>query len=82
MENNTIDSPKALAAFWACRGGGLAKLAYFLIHVLATSAGVEQSFSLAGNMDTKYRQGLPNATRRLTNMLMFSGDIEGRFNAV
>ena len=33
-------------------------------------------------MDTKYRQGLPNATRRLTNMLMFNGDIEGRFNAM
>ena len=82
VENNTIDSPKALAAFWACRGGGLAKLAYFLIHVPVTSAGVERSFSLAGNMDTKYRQGLPNATRRLTNMLMFNGDIEGRFNAV
>ena len=49
---------------------------------LVTSAGVERSFSLAGNMDTKYRHGLPNATRRITNMLMFNGDIEGRFNPV
>ena len=47
-----------------------------------TSAGVERSFSLAGNMDTKYCHGLPNATRRITNMLMFNGDIEGRFNPV
>ena len=31
-------------------------------------------------MDTKYRHGLPNATRRITNMLMFNGDIEGSFN--
>ena len=31
---------------------------------------------LAGNMDTKYRHGLPNATRHIPNML------EGRFNPV
>ena len=64
------------------RGGVLAKLARFLIYVLVTSAGVERSFNLARNMDTKYRHGLPNATRRITNMLMFNGDIEGRFNPV
>eukprot|EP00670_Eutreptiella_braarudii_P025033 CAMPEP_0174379476 /NCGR_PEP_ID=MMETSP0811_2-20130205/122742_1 /TAXON_ID=73025 ORGANISM="Eutreptiella gymnastica-like, Strain CCMP1594" /NCGR_SAMPLE_ID=MMETSP0811_2 /ASSEMBLY_ACC=CAM_ASM_000667 /LENGTH=122 /DNA_ID=CAMNT_0015532037 /DNA_START=257 /DNA_END=622 /DNA_ORIENTATION=+ len=82
LEKKTIDSPTALAAFWARCGGGLAKLAYFLIHVPVTSADVERSFSLAGNMGTKYRQGQPNATRRPTNMLMFNGDIESRFNAV
>ena len=42
----------------------------------------DNDFSLAGNMDTKYRHGLPNATRRITNMLMFNGDIEGAFNPV
>ena len=53
--------------------------AYFLIHVPTTSASVERSFSLVGNMDTKYRHGLPNNTRRLTTMLMFNRDVEGRF---
>ena len=42
----------------------------------------ESEPDLAGIMDTKYRHGLPNATRRITNMLMFNGDIEGRFNAL
>ena len=79
VENHSIDSPSALALFWANRGGDLAKRAYFLIHVPTTSASVERSFSLAGNMDTKYRHGLPNNTRRLTMMLMFNGDVEGRF---
>ena len=80
VENNAINTPTALAAFWANRGGELAKLARFLIYVPVTSAGVKRSFSLAGNMDTKYRHGLPNATRHITNMLVFNGDIEGRFN--
>ena len=52
---------------------------FFLIHVPTPSASVERSFSLAGNMDTKYGHGLPNNTRRLTTMLMFNGDVEGRF---
>ena len=55
VENTIIDSSKALATFWARHGGDLAKLAYFLIHVPTTSAGVERSFGLAGNMGTKYR---------------------------
>jgi hypothetical protein len=38
-----------------------------------------RSFSLAGVMDTKLRQTLADASRRLTCMLMFNGDIEGRF---
>ena len=50
--------------------------------LLMDFAGVERSFGLATNMDTKYCHGLPNATRRITNMLMFNGDIEGRFNPV
>ena len=29
--------------------------------------------------DNKYRHNLPNETRRLTNMLLFNGDVEGRF---
>ena len=32
--------------------------------------------------DLEYRHGLPNATRHITNMLMFNGHIEGRFNPV
>ena len=42
----------------------------------------ESAPDLAGNIDTKYCHGLFNATRHITNMPMFNGDIEGRGNPV
>ena len=56
------------------------RLSFFLMNdIPPESAEVECSFSLAGYADNKYRHTLPNDTRRLTNMLLFNGDLEGRF---
>ena len=73
-----IADPTALTNFWNKRSGTLARCTQFLIHVPVTFADVEPSFSLAGDMDSKYRRSLPNNTRRTTLMLMCNGDIEGR----
>ena len=72
-------SSDQLDEFWRVRSGQLAKFANVLVHLLVTSGTVERSFSLAGNMDSKYRQSLPSKTRRITCMLMFNGDLEQRF---
>ena len=49
------------------------------IFTYAKSGTKPRSFSLAGVMDTKLRLSLPDHSRRLTTLLMFNGDIEGRF---
>ena len=69
------------AKFCACYSAPcvLAKAAQFLVNLPVTSAEVERSFSLASYADNKYRHNLPNEARRLTNMLLFNGDVEGRF---
>ena len=69
-----------VAEFWGSHAGVLADSARFLINVPPTSADVERSFSLMGCMDTKLRHALPNESRKLATMLMFNGDLEGRFD--
>ena len=65
---------------WGSHAGVLADSACFLINVPATSADVQRSFSLMGCMDTKLWHALPNESRKLATMLMFNGDLEGRFD--
>eukprot|EP00667_Euglena_gracilis_P016498 EG_transcript_17274 len=72
-------NPEELMAFWSRHQGVLAETAKLLLSVPVTSADVERSFSLAGVIDTKLRHSLPDDSRRATCMLMFNGDIEGRF---
>ena len=80
LEGSSVSCPKTLAHFWSTRAGALASRADFLIHLAVTLAEVERSFSLAGNMDTKYRHALPNEKRHITIMMMCNGDIEHRFD--
>ena len=68
------------AEFWNNHAGVLADSARFLINVPPTSADVERSFSLMGCMDTKLRHALPNDSRKLATLMMFNGDLEGRFD--
>ena len=39
-----------------------------------------ENLSVAGPMDTKYRHGVPNGTRKLT-IMMFTGGVQGRLMA-
>ena len=79
IEGVAIANHGDLVSFWDEQTGVLAKAAQFLVNLPVMSAGVEYSFSLAGYADNKYRHNLPNETRRLTDMLLFNGDVEGRF---
>ena len=75
-----------VAEFWESVGSlwkpcwGFGRQCVFLINVPATSADVQRSFSLMGCMDTKLWHALPNESRKLATMLMFNGDLEGRFD--
>eukprot|EP00667_Euglena_gracilis_P012449 EG_transcript_12786 len=64
---------------WLKRQGKFADHVALFLNIPVTSAEVERSFSLAGCIDTKLRHALPDETRKLSTMLMFNGDIEGRF---
>ena len=75
-EGVVIANHSDLVSFWDKQTGVFAKAAQILVNLPVTSAEVESSSMYA---DNKYRHNLPNETRRLSNMLLFNGDVEGRF---
>lgn len=79
IEKCNIQCTADIAQFWSTYDPVLAQAIAPYLWFPVSSASIERSFSLAGNIDTKNRQAMKPLLREASIVMYCNGDVEGRY---